>query len=68
MCENLLPSSEILRGASSISYFLNVKSDFEPFKNQTAVHTFYSSKLLRGKYIILVWFSGGNMRQKYSSL
>jgi len=33
--ENLLPSSEILRGAPFTSNFLDVKSDFRPLKKQT---------------------------------
>ena len=35
MFENLLPSFEILRGAPSTSYILDVKSDFRLFKKQT---------------------------------
>ena len=35
MSDNLLLSSEILRGVPSTSYFLDVKSDARPFKKQT---------------------------------
>ena len=36
MSENLLPSSESLRGVPSTFYFIDVKSDFRPLNKQTA--------------------------------